>query len=74
MVFSRHGEKADAVVIRMARDLGEGALVVSSDREVIDSSVSAGAVAVSSQEFEQRLGGYKDSIPMDRVQDEEGFG
>lgn len=74
VVFSRHGEKADAVVIRMARDLGEGALVVSSDREVVDSSVSAGAVAVSSQEFEQRLGGYEDSIPMDRVQDEEDVG
>lgn len=55
VVFSRQGEKADAVVVRMARELGKGALVVSSDGEVVRQAQSAGAVVISSQEFESRL-------------------
>ncbi len=55
VVFSKQGEKADAVVIRMARDLGKGALIVSSDGDVVRQSQAAGAIAVSSQEFELRL-------------------
>ena len=55
VIFSRGGQKADEVVVRMARELGSAALVVSSDREVADNATSAGAVAVSIAEFGQRL-------------------
>src|SRR5678815_1224152 len=34
IVYSRLGEKADAVIIRLAREKGSGAVVVSSDREI----------------------------------------
>jgi uncharacterized protein len=55
IVFSRHGEKADEVIIRMAEELSSACLVVSSDREVARSVRAAGAVAVSVREFEERL-------------------
>lgn len=71
VVFSRHGEKADAVIVRLAEELGSACLVVSSDREVARSVTAAGGVAVSSGEFEQRLvhaemaGGDKGMEPED---------
>lgn len=55
VVFSRHGESADEVIIRMARDEGEGCLVVSSDQEVARRVRAAGAVSVGIGEFEERL-------------------
>ena len=55
VVFSRHGETADEVIIRMAEDQGSSCLVVSSDREVARLVRAAGAVAVSVGEFETRL-------------------
>src|ERR1043166_7348498 len=33
IVYSRRGEKADQVIIRIAREKGAGSVVVSSDRE-----------------------------------------
>jgi predicted RNA-binding protein with PIN domain len=53
--FSTRGEQADAVIKRMAKRLGEKALVVTSDRDVADYAVSAGSVSVSSPEFEDKL-------------------
>ncbi|HEY4485423.1 MAG TPA: NYN domain-containing protein [Nitrospiria bacterium] len=55
VVFSRHGETADEVMIRMAGELGAACLLVSSDREIARESRAAGAVAVSIGEFEARL-------------------
>ena len=55
VIFSRRGEKADEVIVRMAREWGSAALVVSSDREVANNAASAGAVAVSIAEFGSRL-------------------
>jgi predicted RNA-binding protein with PIN domain len=34
IVFSRQGEKADSVIVRLARQKGSGCVVVTSDREV----------------------------------------
>jgi hypothetical protein len=56
VVFSRHGEKADEVIVRMAEELGSAGLVVSSDREVARFVRAAGGTAVSSEEFGMRLG------------------
>ncbi len=55
VVFSRHGEKADEVIVRMAEELGSASLVVSSDREVARFVRAAGGTAVSSGEFGARL-------------------
>jgi len=55
VVFSRHGETADEVIIRMAEELGSACLVVSSDREVARRVGSAGGTAVTVGEFGARL-------------------
>ena len=55
ILFSRSGETADAVIVRMARRLKEKALVVSSDRAVADAAASAGAGFIGSPEFEERV-------------------
>lgn len=51
IVYSRLGEKADAVVIRLARQRNNGAVVVSSDREIRSAVERFGAVAIHAQEF-----------------------
>jgi len=55
IVYSRLGEKADAVVIRLAREKSSGAVVVSSDREIRNAVERFGAVAVHAQEFNEIL-------------------
>lgn len=53
--FSRHGESADSVIRKMARQEREKAIVVSSDTEVSDFAASQGAIAIPSGEFEEKL-------------------
>lgn len=55
ILFSRYGEKADAVIERMARQMGAGCTVVTSDRELRRSVEAAGAVAIYVQEFLEKL-------------------
>lgn len=55
IVYSRLGEKADAVVIRLAREKNSAAVVVSSDREIRNAVERFGAVAIHSQEFGEIL-------------------
>ena len=55
VVFSRHGETADAVIARMARHEGERALVVTSDRGLARAVESAGATVLDALEFEARV-------------------
>jgi len=55
IVYSRLGEKADAVVIRLAREKNSGAVVVSSDREIRNAVERFGAVAIHAQEFSEIL-------------------
>jgi len=55
IVFSRQGETADSVIKRMAGREREGALVVSSDREVTAFAQSRGAAILDSPAFEQKL-------------------
>lgn len=54
IVYSRLGEKADNVVIRLAREKSSGAVVVS-DREIRNAVERFGAVAVHAQEFNEIL-------------------
>jgi len=70
VVYSRLGEKADQVVIRIAREKGSGAVVVSSDREIRSAVERFGAVAIHAQEFNQILKsidgvGFEDDVEDD---------
>ena len=51
VVYSRLGEKADAVIVRIARSKGGGCVVVSSDREIRSAVQRFGAVVLYAGEF-----------------------
>ncbi len=53
--YSRRGETADAVIVRLAAEGGEGVVVVSSDREVQDAARRQRAASLSAEEFIERL-------------------
>ncbi len=53
--FSRGGEQADTVIKRMVTREKEKALVVSSDRDVVNFSESQGAATISSPDFEKKI-------------------
>ena len=55
VVFSRQGEKADSVIIRLARAKGSGCVVVTSDREVRRAVEKFGAAAIYADEFTRIL-------------------
>lgn len=53
--YSRRGETADAVIARLAAEGGEGAVVVSSDREVTAAARRCGAAWLSAAGFIAKL-------------------
>jgi hypothetical protein len=53
--YSQGGESADDVIRRMAQREKAQALVVSSDREVMDAAESAGATVMASAAFEDKI-------------------
>ena len=55
IIFSHSGESADAVIKKMARKEKQQALVVSSDRDIVQSAASSGAATISAPEFESKL-------------------
>jgi uncharacterized protein len=55
VIYSQQGETADNVIKRLAREMGSGCVVVSSDREVRRSAEGSGAAAVYVTEFSARL-------------------
>jgi predicted RNA-binding protein with PIN domain len=71
VVFSRHGERADQVIARMAEEMGSACLVVSSDREVARNVQAAGGVAVSAGEFESRLAQAVSPHPDKKIQSDD---
>jgi len=55
VVFSRRGQKADEVIIQMAKEMGERAMVVTSDTQIQLEAKHHDAAVIPSQEFEQRM-------------------
>jgi len=53
--FSRRGESADDVIKRMAQEEREKALVVSSDREIVNYAAFCGAATISATRFEDKI-------------------
>ena len=71
ILYSRLNEKADAVIIRLAREKGAGSVVVSSDREIRNAVERFGAIAVSAGEFSDILRGLDGSYSDDDFEREE---
>ncbi len=55
VVYSPSGQTADQVIVRLARQKGGQALVVTSDRELARLSEAAGATVLDSPAFEDRM-------------------
>jgi predicted RNA-binding protein with PIN domain len=55
VVFSRRGETADAVIIRMAAKERERGIIVTSDREIQRAASSQMAAVIDSPAFEEKL-------------------
>ena len=78
VIYSRLGEKADQVIVRIARGKGSGAVVVSSDREIRSAVERFGAVAIHAGEFNQILksideAGFEDDVrDGDFISDKQG--
>lgn len=53
--FSRFGESADSVIKRLARTERQKALIVSSDRDVVQSCEAYGAASISADGFENKI-------------------
>jgi predicted RNA-binding protein with PIN domain len=69
VIYSRLGEKADAVIVRIARQKASGCVVVTSDREIRNAVERFGAVAISAGEFNRILRSL--DRPLDDDLDEE---
>ncbi len=71
VVFSRFGEKADAVIERMAHEIRTTCIVVTSDRDLRRSVESSGAVALYVGEFLTKMR----KVPMESnpVKDDSDF-
>lgn len=63
VLFAEH-ERADDVIIRLAKGLRDRGTIVSSDREVRDACRGCGCVVLGAQVFDERLGG---ALRNDRV-------
>ena len=71
VIYSRLNEKADAVIVRLARQKGAGSVVVTSDREIRSAVERFGAVAVSASEFSRILRGLDAPSSSEDFADEE---
>jgi predicted RNA-binding protein with PIN domain len=71
VIYSRQGEKADGVVVRLARQRGGGCVVVTSDREVRSAVERFGAVALYAGEFADMLRHVERGIVEDEPEGEE---
>lgn len=55
VIFTRRGEQADQAILRCVERAPTGAVVVTSDRAVAEGAARTGAVALSAEEFHERL-------------------
>ena len=55
ILASRGGYTADEEIIALVREKGQAAVVISSDRMIVDAAVKAGASVLKSEEFEREV-------------------
>jgi len=65
IIYSRHGERADDVIKRIAAHTMEDTIVVSSDREISSYITRLGKTSLSSLEFESIMNNVTSSSPGD---------
>lgn len=70
VIYSRLDEKADAVIIRLAREKGGGSVVVTSDREIRNAVERFGAIAIAASDFSQILRSIEIGSSDDEFDDE----
>ena len=73
IIFSRVGESADAVIKRMASKEREKALIVTSDRDIMNSVLNSGGSVIGSKEFEKKLSLVYDTGYTEK-DNQEGYG
>jgi len=71
IVYSRVGEKADTVIVRLARQRGGGSVVVTSDREVQRAVERFGSVALYAAEFSAMLQDAEVAFEVDEPEESE---
>jgi predicted RNA-binding protein with PIN domain len=71
VVYSRQGEKADSVIVRIARQKGSGCVVVTSDREVRSAVERFGATAIYAGEFAAIMRSLDTSFSDDEAHEDE---
>jgi predicted RNA-binding protein with PIN domain len=74
VLFSRPPEKADDVLMRLARKEGNGAVVVSSDRKIQDAANRAGCTVLGSEAFLDALVPGRTEDTKDGDEDDEDVG
>ena len=70
VIFSQLGEKADSVIQKLAREMGSGCVVVTSDREVRGAAEASGAVAIYAGEFSAKLQNLDRELFFEEEEDE----
>lgn len=70
VIFARPPQKADDVLMKLARQVGDGGVVVSSDRAVLDAAGRAGCVPVPAEAFSRALTASSDDAGSDDDEDE----
>jgi hypothetical protein len=55
LIFSKLGEKADDVIKRLIREKGAGAVVITSDRDIIHHAVRLSIPVISSEQFLEKM-------------------
>src|SRR5215813_6090330 len=63
VLASRGGYTADEEIIALAKEKGQAAVVVSSDREVLDAAMKAGVSVLKSEEFEREVAKILEGAP-----------
>src|SRR4030043_1873500 len=74
LIFSRIGEKADEVIMRMIREKGSGAVVVTSDREISKFADRLSVPVISSEQFQEKLGSTDFRVAEETEENEEERG
>ncbi len=72
-IYTKAFEIADEVIIEMARERKESAIIVSSDREIIEASEKAGSTTMKSQEFDRILYQLESQALGESDEEESGF-
>ncbi len=74
VIFSKLGEKADEVIKRLVKEIGSGAIVITSDRDISRFAERMETAAIPSEQFQKKLEkGFSDKFEEDLEEEERGI-